>query len=269
VKTGFIGGGNMAEALIKGIVSRGEVTSPVQKEIFVSEPREERRKYLEKTYGTKTTSSNKEVASSCNIIILAVKPQNMEDVLDEISPDITEEKTVVSIAAGITLSFLQSKLKTKKLVRVMPNTSALVQEGMSVMSLCECFSDKDINVVREIFMSIGKVTTLPEKYMDAVTALSGSGPAFIALFIEEMIRAGIKLGLSEDDAFTLAVQTAIGTAKLLETGMTPSKLREMVTSPGGTTAAGLNVFKDNGLTDIVSAALTAAKNRAEELGRKK
>lgn len=262
---GFIGGGNMAEALIKGVRSKGQ---GAREEIFVSEPGEERRKYLENIYGIKTTSSNKEVASSCNIIILAVKPQNMEDVLDEISPDITEEKTVVSIAAGITLSFLQSKLKTKKLVRVMPNTPALVQEGMSVMSLCECFSDKDISVVREIFMSIGKVTTLPEKYMDAVTALSGSGPAFIALFIEEMIRAGIKLGLSGDDAFTLAVQTAIGTAKLLETGMTPSRLREMVTSPGGTTAAGLNVFKDHGLTDIVSAALTAAKNRAQELGRK-
>jgi pyrroline-5-carboxylate reductase len=266
VKIGFIGGGNMAEALIKGAVSGQR--SAVSSQIFVAEPRDERRKYLEKSYGIITTASNNEVASSCNIIILAVKPQNMETVLDEISPHITEDKTVVSIAAGITLAFLSSKLKTKKLIRVMPNTPALVQEGMSVMSLCECFSDKDITVVREIFMSIGKVTTLPEKYMDAVTALSGSGPAFIALFIEEMIRAGIKLGLSEDDAFTLAVQTTIGTAKLLETGMTPSKLREMVTSPGGTTAAGLNVFKEKGLTDIVSAALTAAKNRAEELGRK-
>lgn len=268
MKIGFIGGGNMAEALIKGVVSRGEVTSPIQRDILVSEPREERRHYLEGSYAIKTTRSNKEIASSCNIIILAVKPQNMEAVLDEISPDITEEKTVVSIAAGVTLAYLSARLKTKKLIRVMPNTPALVQEAMSVMSLCECFSDRDVAFVREIFMSIGKVTTLPEKYMDAVTALSGSGPAFIALFVEEMINAGIKLGLKEDDAFTLAVQTAIGTARLLETGMTPLKLREMVTSPGGTTAAGLNVFKDKGLTDIVSASLNAAKNRSEELGRK-
>ncbi|MBI3353581.1 MAG: pyrroline-5-carboxylate reductase, partial [Nitrospirae bacterium] len=184
---GFIGGGNMAEALIKGIRGKGQGS---REEIFVSEPREDRKKYLEQTYSIKTTSDNKEVASSCNIIILAVKPQNMASVLDEIADVITDEKTVVSIAAGIKLSFLQSKLKTKRLIRVMPNTPALVQEGMSVISLCECFSDTDIATVREIFMSIGKVLTLPEKNMNAVTALSGSGPAFIALFVEAMIESG-------------------------------------------------------------------------------
>jgi pyrroline-5-carboxylate reductase len=264
MRTGFIGGGNMAEALIKGIRDKGQ---GVREEIFVSEPREDRRRYLEQTYGIRTTSSNKEAASSCNIVILAVKPQNMEAVLDEISPDITEEKTVVSIAAGITLGFLSSKLKTRKLIRVMPNTPALVQKGMTVMSLCECFSDTDMAIVREIFMSIGELIVLPEKYMDAVTALSGSGPAFLAFFIEAVIEAGMKLGLSEDNAFMLSVQTAVGTAKLLETGMTPSKLREMVTSPGGTTAAGLRVFDEKGLKEIVLTALTAAKKRAEELGR--
>jgi len=265
MKIGFIGGGNMAEAIIKGIRGMGQ---GARKEILVSEPREERRKYLEQTYGVKATSSNKEAAASCNIIILAVKPQNMEAALVEISPDITEDKTVVSIAAGITLSYLSSRLKTKKLIRVMPNTPALVQAGMTVMSLCECFDDRDIAVVRGIFMSIGELMVLPEKQMNAVTAVSGSGPAFFALFIEAMTEAGVKLGLSEDGASTLAVQTAIGTAKLLETGMPPSKLREMVTSPGGTTAAGLKVFEEKGLRDIVSAALQAAKIRAEELGRR-
>lgn len=254
---GFIGGGNMAEALIKGAVSG----------LLVSEPREDRRKYLEQTYGIKTTESNKEVASSCNIIILAVKPQNMAAVLDEIADLITEDKTVVSIAAGITLSYLQSKLKTKKLIRVMPNTPAIVQEGMSVMSLCECFSDKAIAIVRDIFMSVGKVLTLPEKYMNAVTALSGSGPAFVALFIEAMIAAGEKMGLSRDNASELAIQTLIGTARLLDTGMSPEKLREMVTSPGGTTAAGLKVFEEKGFKDIVYDALHAAKKRAEELAK--
>lgn len=262
---GFIGGGNMAEALIKGIRGKGQGS---REEIFVSEPREDRKKYLEQTYSIKTTSDNKEVASSCNIIILAVKPQNMASVLDEIADVITDEKTVVSIAAGIKLSFLQSKLKTKRLIRVMPNTPALVQEGMSVISLCECFSDTDIATVREIFMSIGKVLTLPEKNMNAVTALSGSGPAFIALFVEAMIESGERMGLSKDNASELAIQTLIGTAKLLDTGMPPAKLREMVTSPGGTTASGLKVFEEKGLAPIVVDALKAALNRAEELGRR-
>lgn len=261
---GFIGGGNMAEAIIKGVKSQ---ESGVRRDILVSEPREDRRKYLQQTYGIKTTGSNKEVASSCNIIILAVKPQNMAVVLDEIADLITEDKTVVSIAAGITLSYLQSKLKTKKLIRVMPNTPAIVQEGMSVMSLCECFSDRDIAIVRDIFMSVGKVLTLPEKYIDTVTAVSGSGPAFVALFIEAMIEAGEKMGLSKDNASELAIQTLIGTAKLLDTGMPPVKLREMVTSPGGTTAAGLKVFEEKGFKDIVYDALRAAKKRAEELAK--
>lgn len=262
---GFIGGGNMAEAIIKGIRGKGQ---GAREEIFVSEPREDRRKYLEQTYSLKTTADNKEVASACNIIILAVKPQNMATVLDEIADLITEDKTVVSIAAGITLSYLQSKLKTKKLIRVMPNTPAIVQEGMSVMSLCECFSDKDISLVREIFMSVGKVLTLPEKYMDAVTAVSGSGPAFVALFVEAVAAAGEKMGLSKDSASELAMQTLIGTAKLLETGISPDKLREMVTSPGGTTAAGLKMFEEKGFKNIVYDALHSAQKRAEELGRR-
>lgn len=262
---GFIGGGNMAEALIKGAVSSRQSAAS---SLLVSEPREDRRRYLEQIYGIKTTADNKEVANSCNIIILAVKPQNIAAVLDEITELITDDKTVVSIAAGITLSHLQSKLNTKKLIRVMPNTPAIVQEGMSVMSLCECFSDKDISVVREIFMSVGKVLTMPEKYMNAVTALSGSGPAFIALFVEAMIEGGIKMGINREHAAELAVQTLLGTAKLLDTGMSPEKLREMVTSPGGTTAAGLKVFEEKDIKNIVINALHAAVRRAEELGRR-
>lgn len=258
---GFIGGGNMAEAIIKGIRGTGK-----KEDIFVSEPRAERRRYLEETYGAKATSSNREVASMCNIIILAIKPQNMAQVLSEVSDLITEDKTVVSIAAGVPLSYLQSKLKTKKLIRVMPNTPALVQEGMSVISLCECFSDKDIAIVREIFMGIGKVITLPEKYINAVTALSGSGPAFIALFIESMITAGEKLGLNRDVSEELAIQTLIGTARMIEGGMPPKNVREMVTSPGGTTEAGLKAFEEKGFNDVVYYALKRASERAEELG---
>lgn len=259
---GFIGGGNMAEAIIKGISGKDA------RDIMVSEPRDERRAYLEKTYNIKTSSNNKEVAENCNIIILAVKPQNMDSVTAEIYDIISSDKIVVSIAAGITLSYLSARLKTTKIIRVMPNTPALVLDGMSVMSMCECIHDKEIGLIRDIFMSIGKLLVLPEKYMDAVTALSGSGPAFFALFVEAMIDAGVKVGLNIDNAAELAIQTLIGTAKLLDTGMPPDKLREMVTSPGGTTAAGLKVFEEKGLNEIVIAAIEAATNRSKELGGK-
>lgn len=259
---GFIGGGNMAEALIQGMTSKG------MKDIIVSEPREERCGELQQAYGIKTTKSNKEVAALCDIIILAVKPQNMESVLDEISVDITEKKTVVSIAAGITLSYLASRLKTELIIRVMPNTPAIVQEGMSVMSLCGCFYGKELDMVKSILMSVGKVLVLPEEQMNAVTALSGSGPGFIALFTEALTEAGVKLGLNRSDAVELAVQTVLGTAKLLNTGMSAENLRKMVTSPGGTTAAGLKVFEEKNLMGIVADALKAAQMRADELGRR-
>jgi pyrroline-5-carboxylate reductase len=259
---GFIGGGNMAEALIKGMVQSG------MKEIMVSEPRGERRAYLENQYSVKTTPENKEVVGNCNIIILAVKPQNMDDVTAGIYGLISPDKLIVSIAAGITLSYLTSRLKTSNIIRVMPNTPALVQEGMSVLSLCECIPDKDMSVIRDIFMSVGQVLVLPEKYMDAVTAVSGSGPGFIAYFAECMAEAGVRAGLNIDNAFQLVLQTLIGTAKLLETGMPPDKLREMVTSPGGTTAAGLKVFEEKGFKDTIAAVIQAAVSRSKELGRK-
>ncbi len=257
---GFIGGGNMTEAIIKGILAKHG------RDIMVSEPVDKRRAYLEKTYNIKTTHNNKEVVKNCNIIILAVKPQNMASVTAGISDEISNDKLVVSIAAGITLAYLSSRLKTTKIIRVMPNTPALVQEGMSVMSMCECINDKEMQVIKDIFMSSGLLLALPEKYMNAVTALSGSGPAFFAYFVEAMIEGGVRMGLGKDDAATLAVQTFLGTAKLLDTGINPSKLREMVTSPGGTTAAGLKLFEDRGFKEIVIASIEAATNRAKELG---
>jgi pyrroline-5-carboxylate reductase len=256
---GFIGGGNMAEALIKGIAAKRG------KDIIVSEPRDDRRDYLEKTYRVQTTPDNKEVLKNCAVTILAVKPQNMDEVTAEIS-DMTNDKLIVSIAAGIPISYLSSRLKTSKIIRVMPNTPALIQEGMSVMAMCECIHDKELGIIKEIFMSVGSLLMLPEKHMNAVTALSGSGPAFFAFFVEALIEGGIKIGLEKADARTLAIQTMLGTARLLDTGMAPAKLREMVTSPGGTTAAGLKVFQERGFTDAVIASLEAATNRARELG---
>jgi pyrroline-5-carboxylate reductase len=263
MRIGFIGGGNMAEAMIKGMTSHG------MKGILVSDPSEKRRLHLKDAYGVEITASNEDVVSSSSIIILAVKPQVMAKVLDEVGVKISEDRTVVSIAAGISLSFLAERIRSKKLIRVMPNTPALVQEGMTVVSLCECLSDGDMSVIREVFMSIGKVITLPEKYMDIVTALSGSGPGFISLFVEAAIQAGIRRGLGEDDATALMVQTLLGTARLLETGISPVNLRNMVTSPGGTTAAGLEVLTREGFTEMVSAAVDAAARRSEELGRGK
>ncbi len=262
---GFIGGGNMAEAIIKGMLLDSKYKS---RDILVSEPRYERRKYLEETYHVKTFFDNKYLVKEADIIILAVKPQNIEEVLVEIKENISDTKIIVSIAAGITLSYLQEKLKTARLIRVMPNTPALVQEGVSVISLCSCLPIEIVTPVREIFMSIGKIMHLPEEKMDAVTALSGSGPAFIAYFIECLINAGEKLGLAYDNAQELAIQTLIGTSRLLENGIPLRKVREMVTSPGGTTAAGLLTFQHMNLQSIVTEALQSAFNRSKELGRR-
>lgn len=270
---GFIGGGNMAEAIVKGLIGNARLGGSSAaawfdiQDIVVAEPREDRRTYLGQSYGVRTTGSNKEAASSSDIIILAVKPQNIDAVLEEIK-DSAAGKMVISIAAGITLPYLQAKLKTTRLVRVMPNTPAIIGEGMSVMSLCEGFPEEDVAAVSGILASMGKVLIMPEKHMNIVTALSGSGPAFIALFVEAMIEGGVEYGLGRGQASQLAVQTLLGTARLLDSGLSPDKLREMVTSPGGTTAAGLEVFKEKGLVDIVDDALHAATKRAEELGRR-
>lgn len=257
----FIGGGNMAEALIRGMVDAG------RRDIIVSDPVEERRNHLVETYGVRTTASNTEAVNAASVVVLAVKPQQMSEVLDEIALAVTKEHTVVSIAAGITLGFIQERLKSDKVIRAMPNMGAQVGEGMTAMSLCECFTGKGINLAKEIFMSSGRVLMLPEKHIDAVTALSGSGPAFVALFIGAMAEAGEKAGLTHDDAVALAVQTAVGTAKLMDGGLEPRKLIEKVRSPGGTTAEGLKVFEGKGLEGIVAEAIDAAIRRAKELSK--
>jgi pyrroline-5-carboxylate reductase len=251
----------MAGALIKGMMAHG------MRDVMVSEPMQERREYLKRTFGISAVFDNTAVVGACDVIVLAVKPQDMAGVLEEIAPGVTDEKTVVSIAAGITLSFLEEKLKTRRLVRVMPNAASMVGEGMAVISLCECFSDKDVNTVRGIFMSSGRVLMMPEKYLNAVTALSGSGPGFIAHFLGLMIEAAEGLGLGEREAMELALQTLAGTAALLESGIAPGELVRMVKSPGGTTEAGLKVLEEEGLSEAVRKALRAAEERAAELSR--
>ncbi len=252
----------MAEALISGMKEAGS-----KETIIVSEPLGDRREFLKERYGVSVTADNAEAASKASIIVLAVKPQQMDKAIADIAPHVDESKTVVSIAAGITIKFYRDRLKTEKIVRVMPNMGALKGESMSVMSFCDCFGDADTNRVKEIFMSSGVAISQPEKHMDAVTALSGSGPAFIALFIESMIEAGVSLGLTRDDATVLALQTLRGTTEVLDGGPTPAKLIEMVRSPGGTTAEGLATFEELGLQQTVRKALEAAARRSKELAR--
>jgi len=257
--TGFIGGGNMAEALIKGLVKDGK------KNIIVSEPVEERRRYLENCYGVKTTASNIEVVNSSTIIVLAIKPQNIREVLEEIKDLVSEKHIIVSIVAGISLNFIKQYLKTDKLIRAMPNFAATVGESMTVLALCECLEMKILAPVRDIFMSVGKVLTLPESYMNLVTALSGSGPGFLCYIVEQFINVATELGFSDDIAKELIVQTVIGTAKLLDSGMPPDKIRLKVTSPGGTTEAGLKVLAESNLKDIIFKTVQEASKRAKEL----
>ena len=256
---GFIGGGNMAEALIRGLFKEGK------KNIIVSEPVEERRRYIENCYGVKTTPSNTEVVSLSDIVVLAVKPQNIKEVLEEIKDAVTEKHTVVSIAAGIPLSLFQKYLKTDKLIRAMPNLAATVGEAMTVLALCECLEMKVVAPVREIFMGVGKVITLPEHYMNLVTALSGSGPGFLCYVLEEFINVAIESGFPENIAGELMIQTFIGTAKLLDSGLPPDKIRQKVTSPGGTTEAGLKILSQGSLREILLKTIQEATKRAQEL----
>ncbi len=267
---GFIGGGNMAEALIKGIRARGTVG------IIVSEPREDRRRYLEAAYGVRTTESNRQAAQEADIVVIAVKPQVIDAALADIAGAFSAEnekgrggvqKLAVSIAAGVRLSYLTERLGTQNVVRAMPNTPALAGEGMTVLALCECLPEAGFAGVKDIFMSVGKVMVLPEKYMDAVTALSGSGPAFFALFLEGLIEGAVKEGLPGQTARELALQTAAGTIRMLEEGADTGRLIKMVTSPGGTTHAGLEVLESKGFKAILYDTIKAAAQRAEQLGK--
>ena len=257
---GFIGGGNMASALIKGLTAIGI------KDILVSEPNSNRAHYLFEEYGVNATFNNIKIANTCEIIILAVKPQIIKGILDEIKQSLSDNVIIVSIAAGITLSLLKEGLNTEKIARVMPNTPALVLEGMSVISFSDGMLKGDRDRVINLFKPTGKVLVLPEPKMNAVTALSGSGPAFIAYFIDAMIKGGIEQGLDEESAKILAVQTLKGTAKLLET-KPPDILIKEVTSPGGTTEAGLKVLTEAKTADIIKQTILMAKQRGEELGK--
>jgi pyrroline-5-carboxylate reductase len=262
---GFIGGGNMAEALIKGLIAGGLPTAA----LLVAEPSEERRTSLENRYGISVSEGNKPVAARSSIIVLSVKPQVAPAVLVEIGEVLSPGKLIITVMAGIRTEAIEAATPDgTRVVRVMPNTPALVLDAASAIAAGRCATGADLSLTRRIFELVGKCWPVDEKLMDAVTGLSGSGPAYVLTFIEALSDAGVKNGLSRDIAFGLAAQTVLGTARLLlETHEHPALLREKVTSPGGTTIAGLHILENEGFRGTVINAVDAATARSKELGR--
>ncbi len=263
----FVGGGQMAEALIRAVTDKG--ITP-KESVSCSEPLETRRKYLNETYQITTFDNNREAVAGKDVIVLAVKPQVMDVVLSELKSVVSKEQLVISIAAGIRLSQIENGLdEGVRVIRVMPNTPALVQEGAAALCKGRYATSDDIKWALKLFGAMGKAVEVPESLMDAVTGLSGSGPAYCFLFIEALIQAGIREGLPRPIASELAIQTVLGSAKMcMETGRHPEELVSMVTSPGGTTIHGIYHLHGNGLFGAVMDAVRAASNRSKELGRK-
>jgi len=265
-RIGFIGGGKMAEALAKGIINAS--LSSVDK-IIASDVDKKRCQILEKDTGIKTTQENKKITSESDIIILAVKPNIIGSILKELRNDITPRHLVVSIAAGIPLDFIESALnKGCRVVRVMPNTPCLVGETAAGYALGKAATRDDGKLVGEILNAVGKSYLLEEKHLDAVTGLSGSGPAFVYTVIEALSDGGVKMGLPRDISTKLAAQTVLGSAKMvLESGMHTGELRDFVTSPGGTTIAGLHALEKGSIRNALIDAVETATKKSKRLGR--
>lgn len=264
---GFIGGGQMGEALIRGIIDSGLYDAET---ISVAEPNQERRDYMTTTYGIHGVSDSAALWKSCSTVVLAVKPQIMGRVLSSSKDFVSPGHLIISIAAGLPISFYEQGLERDdcKIIRVMPNTPALVLEGASGLSGNKNTTENDLLRCEEIFNKIGKAVILDESALDAVTGLSGSGPAYVFTFADAMIDAGIKAGLARPTAETLALQTILGSVKLLiESKKHPAELRAMVTSPGGTTIAAQHVLERSGFKGIVMDAIEAAVDRSRELGK--
>jgi pyrroline-5-carboxylate reductase len=266
-EVGFVGGGNMGEALIRGLLV-STIMEPSQ--IRVSDINQERLEYLQSTYQVQTTAFNGELAASADVIVLAVKPQQMAGVLAEINSSIDHLPLVISIAAGVGLNFLQRTLgKPVPLVRVMPNTPALVLAGVSAMAAGIHATAEHLSMVRALLEAVGRVVEVDEAHMDAVTGLSGSGPAYVYLFMEALIDSGVLVGLPRRVARDLVVQTTLGAAKLLaETDAHPGTLKDQITTPGGTAINGLAVLERGGFRGVLMEAVAAASRRSEELGKR-
>jgi len=275
-KTGFIGAGNMGEAILGAMIQSG-MSEPSM--IYISDVSEERLDMVHRTYNVHVMANNFKLFSECGIVIFAVKPQQMAQVLSQITGQkgyaVSDQKLVISIAAGVPIRKIEDLLyapldetarEKLSIIRVMPNTPALVLAGMSGMSANRHATPEDITICKAILESMGKCIEFKEDKLDAVTALSGSGPAYIFYMIESMTEAGVSVGLDPDDAAFLTLATLEGAVKLLkERGESPESLRRKVTSPGGTTEAALNVMENNKVKQSIIEAVEAAARRSKEL----
>ena len=262
-RTAFLGGGQMAEALVGGLIRSGGRTAD---ELMVTNRREERARELAGKYGVSATLDNAEAARWANVLVLMVKPQDMETLLAQVRDHVGPDDLVVSFAAGIRTSFVEKHLPDGvPVVRVMSNVPVMVDEAMSVIAAGRHAEEPHVAIVEELLGYVGKVLQLKETHLDAVTATSGSGPAYFFLLAEAMIEACILLGLSRDVATELIIQTMLGSAKMLrDTGKHPVELREMVTSPGGTTIAAIRHLEEAGVRAAFLNAIDAACKRSLE-----
>lgn len=263
-KIGFIGGGNMAEALIRGLLAVGRPAAS----LMASEPSATRREHLSEAYGIELTENNIELMAKADIVVLAIKPQIVIEVLEEVAGSYREDKLIVSILAGVTTALIEKFFQgAARVVRVMPNTPALVGEAASAICRGHYVDGQDLDTVRELFESVGKVQLIDERQMDAATGLSGSGPAYIYTVIEALADGGVREGLRRDVAHALAVQTVVGAALMVrETGEHPAILRDQVCSPGGTAITGVSTLEKNGLRTTLMEAVSASAARSRELG---
>jgi pyrroline-5-carboxylate reductase len=265
-KVGFVGSGNMARALIAGLLKGNHLP---KSSLLASNHTDSTNVRIAKEYGIHTTSDNSEVAKKADVVVLAVKPQVIDKVAREIAPKITKDKLVVSIAAGVTTKRLEEIFpKGTHVVRVMPNIPALVSAGASALARGEHTSDDELSMAKQLFDSVGISVIVDEYQMDAVTGLSGSGPAYIFLLIDALADAGVKVGLSRNISLILAANTVLGSAKLLiESNEHPGELKDMVTSPGGTAIAGIHTLEEGGLRTTIMNAVERATQRSCELGK--
>lgn len=259
---GFIGAGNMASAMIGGIIKKG-LKKP--EDIICSAKTEESRKRVNSQYGVKTAHSNKEAAEKSSILFLAVKPFLYETVMEEIKDVLSPECIVISIAPGKTLVYLQSVLgEDKKIIRTMPNTPAMVLEGMTAVCPNEKITNEELSAVMALFEGFGKACVVEEKHMDAVVSLSGSSPAYVFMFIEAMADAAVADGIPRKQAYEFAAQSVLGSAKMvLDTGMHPAVLKDMVCSPGGTTIEAVRILEAKGMRSSVIEAMKACTKKAK------
>jgi pyrroline-5-carboxylate reductase len=264
-KIAFIGGGQMAEAMIGGLLA-GQVCSA--ETIWATDPIAERRDRLKGQFDVQVGSANPEAVTWADVIVLAVKPQVLPAILRELGP-ILAHPLVISIVAGVTIRTIAEQIGGRtRVVRAMPNTPALVREGMTALATGAGVSDKDVYLARTIFETVGLVVAVEEQLMDAVTGLSGSGPAYVFQAIEALADGGVMMGLPRQTAELLAAQTVLGAARLvLDSGVHPAQLKDRVASPGGTTIAGLHQLEQGGFRAALMAAVEAATARSKELGR--